>query len=144
MTFDRSDTADLWRTPLSQIPTTIGRLIYVASLRDENSSVYHHHGLEQLFGLEQSQHTIRQSHSQIFADWLCFNLEQQKKDLDAYLDELNEDKKIILATWTRLAPNRHYPPADARDVERNLYTTDLETVLELLTYDYGVASSGPG
>jgi hypothetical protein len=143
MTFDRSAAADLWRTTLSQIPTTIGRLIYLASLRDANSGAYYHDGLEQLFGPEQSQQIIRQSHSQIFSDWLCFNLEQQKKDLDAYLDELNEDKTIIVTTWTRLAPYRHYPPADARNVERNLFTTDLETVLELLRYDYGVASSGP-
>jgi hypothetical protein len=143
MTFDRSAAADLWRNTLSQIPTTIGRLIYLASLRDENTGAYHHHGLEQLFGPEQSQQTIRQSHSQIFSDWLCFNLEQQKKDLEGYLDELKEDKKIILATWIGLAPYRYYPPADARDVERNLFTTDLETVLELLRYDYGVAPPDP-
>ena len=32
MTFDRSAAADLWRNTLSQIPTTFGRLIYLASL----------------------------------------------------------------------------------------------------------------
>ena len=102
MKFERSAAADLWRNTLSQIPTTFGRLIYLASLRDQNTGAYHHHGLEQLFGQEQAEQTLRQSHSQIFSDWLCFNLEQQKKDLEGYLDELNEDKKIILATWIRL------------------------------------------
>jgi hypothetical protein len=143
MTFDRSAAADLWRNTLSQIPTTIGRLIYLASLRDQNTGAYHHYGLEQLCGPEQSQQTLRQSHSQIFSEWLCFNLEQQKKDVEAYLDELHEDKKIILATWIRLAPYRHYIPANAREVERNLFTADLETVLELLRYDYAVASPDP-
>ena len=143
MTFDRSAAVDLWRNTLSQIPTTIGRLIYLASLRDQNTGAYRHHGLEQLFGPEQSEQTIRQSHNQIFSDWLCFNLEQQKKDLEAYLDELHDDKKIILTTWLRLAPYRHYPPADAREVECNLFITDLEMVLELLRYDYGVAPSDP-
>jgi hypothetical protein len=143
MKFDRSAAADLWRNTLSQIPTTFGRLIYLASLRDQNTGVYHHHGLEQLFGPEQADQTLRQSHNQIFSDWLCFNLEQQKKDLQAYLDELNEDKKIILATWIRLCPYRNYVPATAREVERNLFTTDLEMVLELLRYDYAVASPDP-
>jgi hypothetical protein len=143
MKFERSAAADLWRNTLSQIPTTFGRLIYLASLRDQNTGAYHHHGLEQLFGQEQAEQTLRQSHSQIFSDWLCFNLEQQKKDLEGYLDELNEDKKIILATWIRLCPYRNYVPASAREVERNLFTTDLEMVLELLRYDYAVASPDP-
>jgi hypothetical protein len=59
MKFDRSAAADLWRNTLSQIPTTFGRLIYLASLRDQNTGAYHHHGLEQLFGPEQAEQTLR-------------------------------------------------------------------------------------
>jgi len=81
MKFDRSAAADLWRNTLSQIPTTFGRLIYLASLRDQNTGAYHHHGLAQLFDEEQANQTLRQSHNQVFSEWLCFNLEQQKKDL---------------------------------------------------------------
>jgi hypothetical protein len=143
MNFDRSAAADLWRNTLSQIPTTFGRLIYLASLRDQNTGTYRHHGLAQLFDEEQADLTMRQSHSQVFSEWLCFNLQQQKKDLEGYLEELHEDKKTILATWIRLAPYRSYMPANAREVERNLFITDLETVLELLRYDYAVASPDP-
>jgi hypothetical protein len=140
MKFDRSAAADLWRNTLSQIPTTFGRLIYLASLRDQNTGIYRHHGLEQLFGSDETDQTLRQSHGQTFSDWLCFNLEQQKTDLEDYLEELNEDKKTILATWIRLSPYRNFAPSNAREVERNLFMTDLETVLELLRYDYAVAS----
>jgi len=143
MKFDRSAAADLWRNTLSQIPTTFGRLIYLASLRDQNTGSYQHHGLAQLFGAEEADQTLRQSHTQTFSDWLCFKLEQQKQDLEGYLDELHEDKKTILASWIRLSPYRSYVPATARAVERNLFTTDLETVLELLRYDYAVASPDP-
>ena len=143
MKFDRSAAADLWRNTLSQIPTTFGRLIYLASLRDQNTGTYHHHGLAQMFGPEETDQALRQSHSQTFSEWLCFNLEQQKSDLEDYLDELEEDKKTILATWMRLAPYSNYVPASAREVERSLFMTDLETVLELLRYDYAVASPDP-
>lgn len=143
MKFDRSAAADLWRNTLSQIPTTFGRLIYLASLRDQNTGCYQHHGLSQLFGAEEADQTLRQSHTQTFSDWLCFNLEQQKRDLEDYLAELNEDKKTILATWIRLSPYRNFVPAGAREVERMLFTTDLETVLELLRFDYAVASPDP-
>jgi len=143
MKFDRSAAADLWRNTLSQIPTTFGRLIYLASLRDQNTGVYQHHGLAQIFGPEQADQTLKQSHNQVFAEWLCFTLEQQKGDLEDYLNELKEDKRTILATWIRLSPYRNYVPASAREVERNLFNTDLETVLELLRFDYAVASPDP-
>jgi hypothetical protein len=143
MKFDRSAAADLWRNTLSQIPTTFGRLIYLASLRDQNTGAYQHHGLAQLFGADEADQTLRQSHTQTFSDWLCFNLEQQKQDLEGYLDELHVEMKTILETWFRLSPFRSYVPAKAREVERNLFSTDLETVLELLRYDYAVASPDP-
>ena len=144
MKFDRSAASDLWRNTLSQIPTTFGRLIYLASLRDQNTGAYHHHGLEQLFGPEQSEQTLRHSHGQIFSDWLCFNLEQQKNDLEAYLDELNEDKKIpFWLPGSDFARTGVTFPRLAREVERNLFITDLEMVLELLRYDYAVASPDP-
>jgi hypothetical protein len=143
MSFDHSAAADLWRNTLSQIPTTFGRLIYLASLRDQNTGAYHHHGLAQLFGPEAADQTLRQSHGQIFSEWLCFNLEAQKRDLEDYLDELHEDKKTILVTWIRLAPYRNYMPASAREVERNLFLTDLEMVLELLKCDYAVSLPDP-
>ena len=140
MNFDRSAAADLWRNTLSQIPTTFGRLIYLASLRDQNTGTYQHHGLAQLFGPQETDETLRQSHTQTFSEWLCFNLEHQKEDLEGYLDELHEDKKTILTTWIRLSPYRNFVPVTAREVERNLFNTDLETVLELLRFDYAVAS----
>jgi hypothetical protein len=93
MTFDRSAAADLWRNTLSQIPTTFGRLIYLSSLRDQNTGTYQHHGLAQLFGEGETDQTLRHSHSQTFSEWLCFNLEQQKSDLEGYLEELHEDKR---------------------------------------------------
>jgi hypothetical protein len=143
MNFDRSAAADLWRNTLSQIPTTFGRLIYLASLRDQNTGTYQHHGLAQLFGPGETDETLRQSHTQTFSEWLCFNLEQQKDDLEGYLDELHEDKKTILTTWIRLSPYRNFVPVTAREVERNLFNTDLKTVLELLRLDYAVASPDP-
>src|SRR5690242_15265042 len=84
-----------------------------APLRDQNTGTYQHHGLAQLFGPDEADETLRQSHSQTFSEWLCFNLEQQKDDLEGYLEELHEDKKTILATWIRLSPYRNFIPATA-------------------------------
>jgi hypothetical protein len=140
---ERGAAADLWRNTLSQIPSVFGRLVYLCSLRDANSGLYQHYGLAQVFSDREADRVLRQSHDQTFADWLCFNLEQQKADLDLYLSGLGSNRRTILDTWIRLTPYRGLIPSVVRDVERRLYLADLETILELLKNEYGVASLDP-
>lgn len=140
---ERGAASDLWRNTLSQIPSVFGRLVYLCSLRDPNSGLYQHYGLAQVFNDEEADRVLRQSHEQTFAQWLCFNLEQQKADLDLYLAGLDGNRRTILDTWIRLAPYRGLIPSVVRDVERRLYLSDLETILELLKNEYGVASPDP-
>jgi len=140
---ERGAAADLWRNTLSQIPTLFGRLVYLSSLRDANSGTYDHYGLAQVFGAKEADRTLRQSHTQAFAAWLNLNLEQQKSDLEDYLAGLEDDINSILGNWIRLAPYRNLIPARAREVERQLYLTDLEVVIELLKFDHDVASHDP-
>lgn len=129
---DRRAVADVWRHTLSQIPTAFGRLVYLASLRNPNSGRYEHHGLALMFGLEQSNRALKQSHKQVFAEWLSFNIEEQLADLELYLSDLPEDKKTVLRTWSRLEPYKNLIPAAAKDVERRLYLSDLRAMIELL------------
>jgi hypothetical protein len=139
-TFDRSPASDLWRHTLSQIPTTFGRLVFLSTLRDPNTGVYTHYGFAQRVGDQVASEALKQSHWQCFSEWLGFSLEGQKADLDLYLSEIDSDKKTILETWTRTKPYRNLIPAAAIDIERGLYNSDLEALLELLTNVHGVAS----
>lgn len=140
---ERGAAPDLWRNTLSRIPTRFGRLVYLSSLRDQNSGAYEHHGLIQIFGVKQADQTLRQSHSAVFGEWLRLNLEEQKTDVQEYLCSVAEDAKTTLATWLRLRPYRNLVPAKARDVERKLFLLDLEAVLEVLKNELGVASPDP-
>jgi hypothetical protein len=141
--FERGAAADLWRHTLAQIPTVFGRLVYLATLRSPNTGSYEHHGLAQHFGDEEADRTLRQSHFLVFSEWLCFNLEQQKSDLDEYLAGLEGGTRTVLSTWIRLAPYRNLLPTNCREVEKQLYNADLETILELLRYEYDVACPDP-
>lgn len=141
--FDRSAASDLWRNTLSQIPTVFGRLVYLASLRNQNSGNYEHHGLALVFGEDEANRALRDSHSAVFTDWLNFNLEQQKADLDLYLAGLFEDKRRVIETWIRLAPYQNLIPASIRTVERRLYISDLAALMELFKNVYAVDGLGP-
>jgi hypothetical protein len=140
---ERGAAADLWRNTLTQIPALFGRLVYLASLRDQNTGIYEHHGMSQIFGEEETDRVLRESHEKTFAEWLCYGLEQQKADLDLYLSAFETNKKTILETWIRLAPYRNLVPATVKEVERRLYLTDLEALLELLKNEYAVSDPDP-
>ena len=119
--------ADLWRKTLSRIPTYFGRLVLVASLRDPLTGRYSHSPLNQLVGGEVTDRTLCHSHHEIFSEWLGFTLARQKADLDDYL--------AASQASLELAPYRDLVPHSAHKVERQLYLTDLETLLELCRFE---------
>ncbi len=96
--------------------------------------------MAQIFGEMEADRALRDSHVHTFEDWLCFGLERQKADLDLYLSSFEPDKRTILETWIRLTPYRNLVPSTVRDVERRLYLSDLEALLDLLKKEYSVVS----
>ena len=140
---DRTAASDLWRNTLSQIPSVFGRLVYISSLRNANNGRYEHHGLALLFGEDEAHRALKKSHGQSFAEWLTFNLEQQKADLDLYIAGLSDERQTVIETWLKLSPYRNLIPASVRGEERQLYVTDLTTLLELLKNETGAGGPDP-
>jgi hypothetical protein len=135
---ERGAAPDLWRHTLSHISTVFGRLAYLSSLRELNSGKYQHHGLAQVFGDDEADRALRQSHAQTFAEWLCFDLEQQKTDVVNYLAELQESRRQVIETWLRVSTYQSYIPGSATITQRELYLSDFGTIMELLKNEYGV------
>lgn len=124
----RMPIGDLCRQALAPIPTWFGRLVYLAGLRDPMTGHYDNLTLTSMLGAEDADRAIRYSHHQVFSQWLTFNLAQQKSDLEEF----------IRASHGLRTPAyyRTLVPPTAREVERQLYTTDLETLLELLRCEH--------
>lgn len=132
----RTPVAVLWRKTLSQVPTVFGRLAFLASLRNPTTGRYSHDDLLHVLGPEDTDRALCNSHHQVFSEWLRFSLSEQKADLDDYLNHpARSDRRLEY---------HHLVPPTARDVERQLYLTDLETLLELLKYEHDGVFSFPG
>jgi hypothetical protein len=94
-----------WRDTLQAIPTAFGRLVYLRSLSDCSDLPIGHTAF------------------QVFSYWLRLGLSEQVRDLRAYLADNGGNPPSNFA--------RLIPPA-ARDVERQLFLTDMETLVGLL------------
>jgi len=128
-----------WRNIILRIPTVFGRLVFLASLRDPASGKYHSEALDALLGPQDADRAIRHSHYQVFSQWLAFSLSEQKEDISEFLN----GKAGARPTWSAALSYRQLIPASAREVERQLYFADLETLLELLKAEHADVFSGP-
>ncbi len=131
---------DLWSRTLAQVPTTFGRIAYLASLRDPDTGRYEHFGLAQIYSEEEADRALGSSHLQAFSEWLNYPLEQQKSDLEEYLGSLGKDRRRLLDTWSSLAPYRNLLPTRASQAEQQLFLSDLELILDLLRSEAGASS----
>lgn len=132
-----------WRRTLAGIETQLGRLAYLASLRNPDTGVYEHFGLSERVGASEVDRLIRKSHLETFQQWLCLGLERQKGELEAYFAGLDRKRHEVLPSWLSLGPYATWVPAESRDVERQLFFGDLETILEIIRTETGVAARDP-
>jgi hypothetical protein len=131
--------ADLWRNTLSEIPSVFGRMVYLSSLRSSLTGRYEHHGLALVFSPEEAGRALKKSHMRAFEEWLGFNLEQQKADLDLFLSGLRDDRLVILKNWLSNQTYKTYVPSSIKGRELRLFSTDFEALLALIrtAYDGG-------
>ena len=129
---ERDALANLWRHTLSRIPNVYGRLVYLASLRDPNSGLYRHHGLGAAFGRDDSSRALRESHEQVFGEWLKLPLERKSLDLKEYLESLEAEQAIVITTWMRTGHPRTLAPERATNAQIAHFRRDIEALLVLI------------
>lgn len=135
--------AESWQRTLAGIPTLIGRVAYLSSLRNVNTGSYEHFGLSQRIGEDEVDRILRRSHMAAFQEWLCFGLERQRDELQEYFSGVEGDRREIIANWLTLEPWNNWVPGESRDVERKLFSADLAVIMELIRVEYGVSSRDP-
>jgi hypothetical protein len=129
----RGPAADLCRRIVTQVPTRLGRLAFLYSLRDPLTGRYAHPSLVENFGREIADRSLSHSHHQVFMEWLRLNLADQKADIDDYL-------RIAGIQASALA-YRELVPRSAHEVERQLYLTDLELILQMISFEPAVPAA---
>jgi hypothetical protein len=142
----RTASEDLWERTLSQIGTQIGRLAYLARLRNPETERYEHHGLSAVFGEDVAEDALRRSHRETLVEWLTLTLEEQKRDMGVYLDGLPQSRRKLLQSWDRGQGYLNFLPAECSFGERVAFTSSCEVIVKSLRAGaaHHAAAASPG
>jgi hypothetical protein len=125
---------DLQQRTLSQIHCDFARLIYLASMRDYNSAIYHHEGLAARYGQEQARDALQASHRDIFCRLVSLPLEGLVTELEAYVRASHEAPEGFIHAWQELEPYRVAVPMEADSTMVQLFLSNIRLALEVLRF----------
>jgi hypothetical protein len=123
---------DFTTTTLAAIPSAFARLTYLASLRDLSSGRYEHAGLTAVYPQEAVQQALGQCHEEIFERILESGLEEQARDLRAYLQAMQDGLCVAVLQWRKIEAYRTLLPAESPDYLKSLFCSNIRALLEIL------------
>lgn len=123
------------------LPSVLGQLAYLAQLRDPNTGVYSYPTVTDRSRTQEAHRVLERLHTQSFRRWLNLNLEGQKADFDLYVSGLQCSRPTVVRTWIQIESYRCFVPTSASPPERQLFFSDMDTLLRLQLVD---ANAEPG
>jgi hypothetical protein len=121
---------EYWQRIMSRVPTLMGQLAHSSELRESLTGIYRHDGFTQLYGAEQTNEALASFHLKVFRDWVAMSLAEQRADLQLFLTEM-PDKKRLVEYWRQAAAYQNLIPDGASRAERELFMVDLKALTEL-------------
>jgi hypothetical protein len=123
---------DLRRRTLVAIHDPLDRLIYLASMRDYNSGLYHHAGLSARFGDDVACEALAHCHVEAYWQLVESPLESVVAQLESYASRSGTSTESMIATWKGLEPYRVAVPAKSDPVATDFVCSNVKIALSIL------------
>ena len=133
--------AEYWAERAEEMETVFGKLAFLASFRDPTSGVYHDAAAPKDYGAGEHSQTLAGMHTAVFRNWLSMRLEQQSRDLAAYLS--TPEGRATFLSFDRRELGGILTPSEVRPEERQRFNNDLTTVLLSLSQRQDAEGAAP-
>lgn len=126
---------------LADVPTKLGRLLHVSTLRDVSTGLYHHPALEDVYSKPAVHQALAYCHEELFDKVLESALQEQERDLRMLLREIEAPAGEIAARWLELEYFRLFVPLGAPPYLRRLFFSNMRVILGLIVAEHASVSA---
>src|SRR6202167_30846 len=123
---------DLRKRTLSDIPRSLDRLIYLASMRDYNTGLYYHDGLASRFTQEVACEALADCHREAFRQLVGCPLEELVAQMEAYMASTHTSPADFLTAWKGLEPYRVAVPVESDPLSAQFLFSSFKIALVIL------------
>lgn len=123
---------DVMRALRASLPNDLSRLIFLATLRDNNSGHYYHPEVAQRFSVEVADRAMLACHHQIYERVVALPLEDLTDQLEAYMATVPAPKERLIESWTKLRAYRATIPMDADPISTEIFFMKVEVAVAIL------------
>jgi hypothetical protein len=127
---------DFRRRTLSHAPRALDRLIYLASMRDYNTGLYHHEGLAARYSQEAACEAVADCHREAFRELLSSPLEDLVEELETYMISSQTEPADFIRAWRSLEPYRVAVPAGTDSLSVEFLFSNLKVALAILEHQH--------
>lgn len=117
---------------LARIPRPLDRFIYLASLRDYNTGLYHHDGLAARFSPEVVCEALADCHREVYRQLLSCSLEDLVSQLEGYLESSHSSPREFLSVWKGIEPYRVAVPVDTDSFSAKFLFSNFRIALAIV------------
>jgi hypothetical protein len=124
--------SDLRHRTLADIPRSLDRLIYLASMRDYNTGLYYHDGLASRFTQEVACEALADCHREAFRQLVGCSLEELVHQMEAYMESTCTNASDFLTAWKKLEPYRVAVPVETDPLSAQFLFSSFKIALAIL------------
>jgi len=129
---DGAVTADILRALTVSLPTDLSRLIFLATLRDNNSGHYYHPEVARRFSDSLADQAMLACHQRIYRRVVALPLEDLTEELDRYIATVPVPRERLIESWKKLKAYRATIPIDADPVSSEIFYMKVEVAVAIL------------
>lgn len=135
---------DLRHRTLSGIPRPLDRLIYLASMRDYNTGLYHHDGLASRFTQDVACEALADCHAEVFRQLVNSPLEELVTQIEAYIRSTHTNPAGFLSAWRKLEPYRVAVPMETDPLSIEFLFSNFRIALAIVEARQRFRPAGSG
>jgi hypothetical protein len=123
---------DILRALSVSLPNDLSRLIFLATLRDNNSGHYFHPDLTRRFSERVADRAMLACHQRIFKQVVALSIEDLTDQLDLYVTTVPAPRERMIESWTKLKAYRATIPMDADPISAEIFFMKVEVAVAIL------------